>query len=133
MRISDWSSDLCSSDLLARAGAIIEALAQPLYLWLFGLATYGLYVVLWGAINLVSNIVDLSMTSALQRIAPTVDAAAKAHGAAKFALTASVLSAALGPTLVDRKSVVQGKTVAGRVEQGGRRSLTKKKATTSAY
>src|SRR3546814_12618997 len=100
MRISDWSSDLCSSDLLARAGAIIEALAQPLYLWLFGLATYGLYVVLWGAINLVSNIVDLSMTSALQRIVPTVDAEAKAHGPVKFPLPASVLPADLVATLV---------------------------------
>ncbi|HEY9553263.1 lipopolysaccharide biosynthesis protein [Allosphingosinicella sp.] len=85
---------------LARAGAIVEALAQPLYIWLFGLATYGLYVVLWGAINLVSNIVDLSMTSALQRIVPTVDAEAKAHGAVKFALLASVLPAALVATLV---------------------------------
>ena len=26
----------------ARAGALIEALAQPLFIWLFGLATYGL-------------------------------------------------------------------------------------------
>ena len=33
---------------LSRAGALIEALAQPLYIWLFGLATYGVYVVLWG-------------------------------------------------------------------------------------
>jgi O-antigen/teichoic acid export membrane protein len=80
---------------LARAGAIVEALAQPLYTWLFGLATYGLYVVLWGAINLVSNIVDLSMTSALQRIVPTADAEEQAHGAVKFALLASVLPAAL--------------------------------------
>ena len=31
---------------LAKAGAVIEALAQPLFTWLFGLATYGLYVVL---------------------------------------------------------------------------------------
>src|SRR3546814_4728866 len=85
---------------LARAGAIVEPLAQPLYIGLCGLATYGLYVVLWGAINLVSNIVDLSMTSALQRIVPTVDAEAKAHGAVKFALLASVLPAALVATLV---------------------------------
>ena len=26
---------------LSRAGALIEALAQPLYTWLFGIATYG--------------------------------------------------------------------------------------------
>jgi O-antigen/teichoic acid export membrane protein len=47
--------------------------AQPIYTWLFGLATYGLYFALWGAVNLLSNIVDLSMTSALQRIVPAED------------------------------------------------------------
>ncbi|HEX9954429.1 MAG TPA: oligosaccharide flippase family protein [Allosphingosinicella sp.] len=55
---------------LSRAASLIEAFAQPIYTWLFGLATYGVYVVLWGAVNLLSNIVDLSMTSALQRIVP---------------------------------------------------------------
>ncbi len=85
---------------LARAGAVIEALAQPLFIWLFGLATYGLYVVLWGAINFVSNIVDLSMTSALQRVVPTVDEEERAHGAVKFALLVSVLPATLIAALV---------------------------------
>jgi hypothetical protein len=56
---------------LARMGALIEAVAQPLYTWLFGLATYGLYVALWAAVNLIANIVDLSMTNALQRIGRT--------------------------------------------------------------
>jgi hypothetical protein len=45
---------------LSRAGAVIEAVAQPLYIWLFGLATYGVYVVLWAAISLAPNILDLS-------------------------------------------------------------------------
>jgi O-antigen/teichoic acid export membrane protein len=56
--------------LLARAGAVIEILSQPLYVWLFGLPTYGLYMVLWSAVNLVENIADLGMTSALQRVIP---------------------------------------------------------------
>ncbi|MBA3677597.1 MAG: lipopolysaccharide biosynthesis protein [Sphingosinicella sp.] len=80
---------------LARAGALIEALAQPLYTWLFGLATYGLYVVLWGAVNLVSNIVDLAMTAALQRKVPTARSNEEAYGAVKFALLVSVLPATL--------------------------------------
>ena len=33
--------------LLARAGGVIEIISQPLYVWLFGLPTYGLYMVLW--------------------------------------------------------------------------------------
>ena len=80
---------------LSRAGALIEALAQPLYTWLFGIATYGIYVVLWGAVNLLTVIVELSMTSALQRVVPTEDREEAAHGAVKLALLVSVLPAAL--------------------------------------
>ena len=80
---------------LARAGALIEALAQPLYTWLFGLATYGIYVALWAAVNLVTNIIDLSMTSALQRVVPGEDSEERVHGAVKLALLVSVLPAAL--------------------------------------
>jgi len=78
---------------LARAGALIEALAQPLYTWLFGLATYGIYVVLWGAVSLASNLVDLAMTAALQRVVPTEEDEARAHGAVKAALLMAVLPA----------------------------------------
>ena len=85
---------------VARAGVIVEALAQPLFTWLYGLATYGLYVVLWGAVNLISNIVDLSMTSALQRIVPTADAEERAHGAVKFAMLVAVLPASVIALLV---------------------------------
>ncbi|MEA3039133.1 MAG: hypothetical protein QOE79_1646, partial [Sphingomonadales bacterium] len=48
---------------LSRAAALIEAVSQPLFIWLYGLAAYGIYVVLWGAINLAENVVDLSLTS----------------------------------------------------------------------
>jgi O-antigen/teichoic acid export membrane protein len=56
--------------LLSRLGAVIEIVAQPLYVWLFGLASFGLYAVLWAAINLIENIFDLGMTSAMQRTVP---------------------------------------------------------------
>jgi O-antigen/teichoic acid export membrane protein len=56
--------------LLARAGSVIEIVSQPLYVWLFGLPTYGLYMVLWAAVNLAENFADLGMTSALQRVVP---------------------------------------------------------------
>ena len=85
---------------LSRAGALIEALAQPLYTWLFGIATYGLYIVLWGAVNLLTNIVDLSMTSALQRVVPTEDSEERVHGAVKLALLVSVGAATLIAALV---------------------------------
>jgi O-antigen/teichoic acid export membrane protein len=85
---------------LARASALIEAVAQPIYTWLFGLAGYGIYVVLWGAVNLLSNIVDLSMTSALQRIVPAGQSDARAHGFVKAALLLSVLPATAIAALV---------------------------------
>jgi O-antigen/teichoic acid export membrane protein len=85
---------------LARAAALIEAVAQPLFTWLFGLAGYGLYVVLWGAINLLSNVLDLSMTAALQRVVPAASSEADAHSAVKLALLVSVLPAALVALLI---------------------------------
>src|SRR5688500_15498989 len=85
---------------LARSGALIEALAQPVYIWLFGLPAYGLYVVLWGAVNLLTNLFDLSMTGALQRIVPTRDSEAAVHGAVRLALLATVLPAAAAALLI---------------------------------
>src|SRR4051812_49925682 len=79
---------------LSRAASLIEAVAQPLFVWLYGLAAYGIYVVLWGAINLAENVVDLSLTSALQRIVPTEDEE-EAHSAVKAALLTAVVPAAL--------------------------------------
>lgn len=56
--------------LLSRLGAVIEIIAQPIYVLMFGLAGFGLYAVLWAAINLIENIFDLGMTSAMQRTVP---------------------------------------------------------------
>jgi O-antigen/teichoic acid export membrane protein len=84
---------------LSRMGSLIEAVAQPLYVGMFGLAGYGIYVVLWGAVNLVSNLVDLSMTSALQRVVPGEADEARVHAAVKaaflFALVPALLIAAM--------------------------------------
>jgi O-antigen/teichoic acid export membrane protein len=79
---------------LSRLGALIELVAQPAYTWMFGIATYGIYTVLWAAVNIVENIVDLSMTQALQRIVPAAGEA-DAHAAVRFALLVSVVPAAL--------------------------------------
>jgi len=79
---------------LSRMGALIEALAQPLYIWLFGLATYGIYVVLWGAVSLTANLVHLSMPLALQRVVPKEEEAG-AHGAVKLALLIALVPSTL--------------------------------------
>jgi O-antigen/teichoic acid export membrane protein len=55
---------------LARMAGVIEVIAQPLYVLMFGLAGFGLYAVLWSIVNLVENAADLGMTSAMQRTVP---------------------------------------------------------------
>lgn len=81
--------------LLARLGGVIEVVSQPLYVWMFGLASFGLYTVLWAAINLAENIFDLGMTSAMQR---TVPQARDEHEAARSLRAAMIFG--LGPNLV---------------------------------
>ncbi|RED16381.1 lipopolysaccharide biosynthesis protein [Parasphingopyxis lamellibrachiae] len=84
---------------MARMGALIEVVAQPIYTWLFGIATYGLYIVFWSAVNMAEKVVDLSLTQALQRIVP-VENEESAHGAVKFALLVTVIPALLIAALI---------------------------------
>lgn len=81
--------------LLARLGGVIEVVAQPLYVWLFGLAGFGLYSALWAAVNLIENVADLGMTSALQRTVPQ----AKSERDAVAALRTAILLG-VGPCIV---------------------------------
>ena len=76
--------------LLARLGGVIEVVAQPLYVWLFGLAGFGLYSALWAAINLIENVADLGMTSALQRTVPQAKTERDAVAALRTALILGV-------------------------------------------
>jgi O-antigen/teichoic acid export membrane protein len=76
--------------LLARLGALVEVVAQPLYVAMFGLAGYGLYAVLWAAVNLAENIFDLGMTSALQRVVPQAADEGEELSALKSAFVAGV-------------------------------------------
>jgi O-antigen/teichoic acid export membrane protein len=78
---------------VARLGALIEVIAQPAYTWMFGLAGYGVYVVLWAAVNILANVLDLAFGQALQRIVPATADEQEQHGAVRFAL---LLSTGLG-------------------------------------
>ncbi|HMO74909.1 MAG TPA: oligosaccharide flippase family protein [Sphingopyxis sp.] len=81
--------------VLARLGAVVEIVAQPLYVLMFGLAGYGLYAVLWATINLLENIFDLGMTSAMQRTVPQSASDAEAAAALRTAMLWGV-----GPCLI---------------------------------
>src|SRR3546814_16310682 len=113
MRISDWSSDVCSSDLtaIAEQTRFVAGIQHALGDWQKSVAQ---------AFNTVGN----SLPSALPGTAdfgslmamftpgcdaPTGKPAAKAKGHA------------------DRKSVVEGKSVSVRVDRGGGRIMKKKK------
>ncbi len=85
---------------LSRLGALIEVVAQPAYTWMFGIANYGLYVVLWASINMLSNLFDLSMLQALQRIVPRAKTEAEAHGAVKFALLATLIPSSIAALFI---------------------------------
>ncbi|MGE3745827.1 MAG: lipopolysaccharide biosynthesis protein, partial [Sphingomonadaceae bacterium] len=86
--------------LLARIGGVIEVISQPLYVWMFGLASFGLYTVLWAAINLAENILDLGMTSAMQRTVPQArdqqEAARSLRAALILGVGPNILAAILG-------------------------------------
>lgn len=77
--------------LLARLGGVLEVVAQPLYIWLFGLAGYGFYGALWAATNLTQNVADLGTTGAMQRVIPQATSAQKEAAALRAALILGVI------------------------------------------
>src|SRR3546814_18200332 len=105
MRISDWSSDVCSSDLFVLlhlgAGGDAEAPARALVQEL-GLQGHYLFAGFQAGIEDLYRLMDVFVLSSRHE-----------------ALGTSVLE--------DRKSVVSGKSVSVRVDLGGRRIIKKKK------
>ena len=99
--------------LAARLGAVIELVSQPIYVWMFGLAGYGLYAVLWSAVNLIENFADLGSTAALQRVVPQASsrrAQAAALGAALIigvvpCAAIALLAVILAPALAAQMNV----------------------------
>lgn len=75
---------------LSRLGAVVEVVSQPAFTWMFGLPTYGLYMVLWSLVNIAENIFDLGVTSGLQRILPACEGADRAR-AVRAALLLGIL------------------------------------------
>ena len=80
---------------LARTGAVIEIVTQPAFVWMFGLATYGSYIVLWAAVNLLATVTTLSLAQGLQRSIPAALSKQAEHGALRYALLVTVIPSAL--------------------------------------
>src|SRR3546814_13996646 len=106
MRISDWSSDVCSSDLAAQTGGASRQRPSEMRT-LFAEDTE-------------AAVVDC--VSRLMRLLDRLDAAPVLRPGIMRELHYWLLS--------DRKSVVEGKSVSVRVDLGGRRIIKKKKTLT---
>src|SRR3546814_19776933 len=109
MRISDWSSDVCSSDLRSSLGRdqMTTTVAQDVLASLAG--TPRLLV----ALDFDGTLAPLENEPMDARMLPVARRAVERLAAL--------------PATTDRKSVVQGTSVSVRVDLGGRRSLKKKK------
>src|SRR3546814_17978489 len=103
MRISDWSSDVCSSDLLCRLKSL--PVAEPARI----------------KPHIPTAIVKCHAINRLRQ----PSAHRETHR--RRCLLASSHTADDGPQLIDRKSVVEGQSVSVRVDLGGRRIIKKKK------
>src|SRR3546814_16475499 len=118
MRISDWSSDVCSSDLAAQTDQLRGA---------FSLATgaerYAAMEQLWsaGGSTAQSYAAMVATARAAAALSPSTET-----GDDPWQLLGSMLAGGYDKN-ADRKSVVVGKSVSGRVDLGGRRILKKKK------
>src|SRR3546814_15875055 len=102
MRISDWSSDVCSSDLVSMDSLTVDigALAEN----------------------------DLAERDFVELLGPSQWLAGVARDAGTIAYELLTRLGARHPRIhVDRKRVVQGKSVSVRVDHGGLSSLKQKK------
>src|SRR3546814_16760549 len=109
MRISDWSSDVCSSDLFQAGDEGLESLVLALFL-----ADRG-----ERAAQIIGDREDIAREFG-RGIGMRV-------GDLLFGAAADILRLGARIEQVDRKSVVLGKGVAVRVGLGGRRMIKKKK------
>src|SRR3546814_16637179 len=116
MRISDWSSDVCSSDLAADPIWVSANAARDTARYTRGL----LYV---GAIGILVGFATIGAAVWAGQHAKRAAIEAGKSANAAIASHEAFVSA-------DRKSVVSGKRVSVRVDIGGRRSIKQKKRNT---
>src|SRR3546814_17542807 len=105
MRISDWSSDVCSSDL--QAEAVVELADERPGLGL-------------------TPVADALPWEGPEAVLVTHDAHASGHSALHLPELGVLVAGDMGSDIEDRKSVGAGKSVSVRLDQEGRQSITKK-------
>src|SRR3546814_17564769 len=115
MRISDWSSDVCSSDLIGVDGSTMEAnAALRTIVRRDNGETYR------------EMLVRMAQESGIDT--PTIDDLVRLDRNRKGKkLSNADWASKTDPDAKDRKSVVWGKSVSGRIDIGGGRNIEKKK------
>lgn len=78
---------------LARAGALVDIVAQPAYVWMFGLDIFGLYIVLWSLVNFLATFMTMAINQALQRMVPAAHSDEEAHAIVRYSLLITILPA----------------------------------------
>src|SRR3546814_19486271 len=145
MRISDWSSDVCSSDLLSPCGALVERHDPDRYLAslfapeaqredLFALYAFNYEVAKTAAVVSEPMIGQIRLQWWRESLAGIYAGRARQHEVVQplaRAVPARALPSALLETTINPKSVGEGKSVSVRVDLGGRRFIQKKKTHTN--
>src|SRR3546814_11549731 len=111
MRISDWSSDVCSSDLVSNKKAFGLGLPGCLHL---------------RHTQLPDHKFEVGQPETGAELAEDLQRFVDLHGPDSIACCIVEPIAGSTGALIDRKSVVEGKRVSVRVDLGGRRIIKKK-------
>src|SRR3546814_20025410 len=117
MRISDWSSDVCSSDLIWGRYSTIPAGTKQAILAAMGVAAET-------EAEQAASLAALESRPWRDLVEPVVVVAAEAQPA-QVPVTVPEGAGSTLPWRLDRKSVVSGKSVSVRVALGGRRIIKK--------
>src|SRR3546814_17360158 len=120
MRISDWSSDVCSSDLLAKLDGIGRVRISAPNARVSGCAAMNASTAAGSGLPVAGSGVVARCSATKSRTLPT-------GNSGKQVLAGSqVLPARAGWYMAgDRKTMLEGESVVVRVEQGGQRYLNK--------
>src|SRR3546814_15938104 len=128
MRISDWSSDVCSSDLIAKAKgakrAVLLPVSAPFHCSLMAPAAdvmaeaLAAVTVAMPEVPLVANVTASRLSDPDETRRKLVE---QVTGMVRWREAVAYMAAQGVEAVIDRKSVVEGKSGSVRLEPGGRR------------
>ncbi|WP_281301572.1 MULTISPECIES: oligosaccharide flippase family protein [unclassified Iodidimonas] len=86
--------------LLGRLGALVEAAGFPIFLWLYGSVTFGLFATLYAIVRMASGVTQMGMDVALQRFIPSYDDEDAIHRTLAIALLITMGAGIIGALLL---------------------------------